>query len=66
MNPPTHATQLIRAMLLLLFFLQMIETERSQIKDMKTRGYSDRQMQEMGFSEAALHTPSVATMNTLK
>jgi hypothetical protein len=41
----------------------MIETEKSQIKDYKSRGYSDRQLQEMGFSDAAMHTPSVASLN---
>ena len=41
---------------------QMLEVERSQIKDLKTRGYSDRQLQEMGFSENSIHTPSVASL----
>lgn len=43
-------------------FLQMLEVERSQIKDLKGRGYSDRQLQEMGFCENAIHTPSVASL----
>lgn len=42
---------------------QMIETEKAQIKDLKSKGYSDRQLQELGFSEAALHTPSVASVH---
>jgi hypothetical protein len=42
--------------------LQMLETERAQIKDLKGKGYSDRQLQEMGFSENALHSPSVASL----
>ncbi|EEC43322.1 predicted protein [Phaeodactylum tricornutum CCAP 1055/1] len=42
---------------------QMLESERAQVKDYKGRGYSDRQLQELGFSEAALHTPSVASLN---
>jgi len=42
----------------------MLETERAQVKDFKSKGYSDRQLQEMGFSDAAIHTPSVASMKT--
>jgi Fe2+ transport system protein FeoA len=38
----------------------MLENERVQVKDLKVRGYSVRQLQEMGFCESALHTPSVA------
>ncbi|GAX24253.1 hypothetical protein FisN_4Hh046 [Fistulifera solaris] len=41
---------------------QMIETERAQIKDLKSKGYSERQLQEMGFSESALFQPSVASL----
>lgn len=40
----------------------MLETERSLIRDLKGRGYSDRQLTEMGFSDNALHTPSVASL----
>jgi hypothetical protein len=40
----------------------MLDTERAQIKDLKGKGYSDRQLQEMGFSENALHSPSVASL----
>eukprot|EP00549_Striatella_unipunctata_P003246 CAMPEP_0118688840 /NCGR_PEP_ID=MMETSP0800-20121206/9143_1 /TAXON_ID=210618 ORGANISM="Striatella unipunctata, Strain CCMP2910" /NCGR_SAMPLE_ID=MMETSP0800 /ASSEMBLY_ACC=CAM_ASM_000638 /LENGTH=103 /DNA_ID=CAMNT_0006586143 /DNA_START=106 /DNA_END=417 /DNA_ORIENTATION=+ len=39
---------------------QMIESERSQVSDLKTKGFSDRQLQEMGFSKIAIHSPSVA------
>lgn len=39
---------------------QMLETERIQVKEYRSRGYSDRQLQEMGFAEAAVHSPSVA------
>eukprot|EP00545_Synedropsis_sp_CCMP1620_P002303 CAMPEP_0119009070 /NCGR_PEP_ID=MMETSP1176-20130426/4122_1 /TAXON_ID=265551 /ORGANISM="Synedropsis recta cf, Strain CCMP1620" /LENGTH=107 /DNA_ID=CAMNT_0006961515 /DNA_START=74 /DNA_END=397 /DNA_ORIENTATION=- len=39
---------------------QMLESERSQVKDMRNRGYSDRQLQEMGFSESSVHSPSVS------
>ena len=48
--------------LLFLFYnvLQMLESERMQVKDLKSRGFSDRQLQEMGYSEPSLHTPSVA------
>ena len=40
--------------------LQMIDAERSQVKDMRNRGYSDRQLQEMGFADASVHSPSVS------
>jgi hypothetical protein len=39
----------------------MIDTERAQIKDLKSKGFSDRQLQEMGFCDIALHTPAVAS-----
>jgi hypothetical protein len=39
---------------------QMLETERMQVKEFRSRGYSDRQLQEMGFAEASMHSPSVA------
>mmetsp|Transcript_26624 Transcript_26624/g.37501 ORF Transcript_26624/g.37501 Transcript_26624/m.37501 type:complete len:112 (-) Transcript_26624:322-657(-) len=38
----------------------MIESERSQAKEMRNKGYTDRQLQEMGFSQAAIYSPSVA------
>jgi len=38
----------------------MLENERMQVKDLKNRGFSDRQLQELGYSDSALHTPSVA------
>jgi hypothetical protein len=41
---------------------KLLETERAQIKDLKSKGYSDRQLQELGFSENALHSPSVASL----
>ena len=39
---------------------QMLENERMQVKELKNRGYSPRQLQEMGYSESALHTPALA------
>jgi hypothetical protein len=39
---------------------QMLETDRITVKEYRNRGYSDRQLQEMGFSEASIHSPSVA------
>uniref|UniRef100_A0A6T7HAY7 Uncharacterized protein n=1 Tax=Attheya septentrionalis TaxID=420275 RepID=A0A6T7HAY7_9STRA len=39
---------------------QGLEVERSQVKDLRSQGYADRQLQEMGFSDSALHSPSVA------
>jgi hypothetical protein len=39
---------------------QMLENERMQVKELKNRGYSPRQLQEMGYSESTLHTPALA------
>ena len=45
---------------------QMIEVERSQVKDLRGQGYADRQLQEMGFCEAAVQrAPSVAAANAM-
>ena len=41
----------------------MLESERIQVKALKNRGISDRQLQEMGYTETAIHTPSVALAN---
>jgi hypothetical protein len=38
----------------------MLENERMQVKELKNRGYSPRQLQEMGYTESALHTPALA------
>lgn len=38
----------------------MLETDRITVKEFRSRGYSDRQLQDMGFSTAAIHSPSVA------
>ena len=38
----------------------MIETERSQVKDLRSQGYTDRQLQEMGFCDAAVHRPHIS------
>lgn len=43
---------------------QMIETERMQINDLVSRGYSERQLKELGFSDIALHSPAVASAST--
>lgn len=37
-----------------------IEIERAQAKDLRSQGYSDRQLTEMGLSELAIRPPSVA------
>jgi len=34
--------------------------ERAQAKDLRSKGYSDRQLTEMGLSELAIRPPSVA------
>ena len=40
---------------------QMIETEKQQVKDFRGQGYSDRQLQEIGFCDSAIQrAPSVA------
>jgi hypothetical protein len=39
---------------------QMLETERMQVKEFRSRGYSDQQWQEMGIAEASVHSPLVA------
>ena len=39
-----------------------VQSERLQIKDLRNQGHSDRQLQEMGFLEISLHSPSVAAM----
>mmetsp|Transcript_10010 Transcript_10010/g.13223 ORF Transcript_10010/g.13223 Transcript_10010/m.13223 type:complete len:114 (+) Transcript_10010:106-447(+) len=41
---------------------EMLETEKLQANDMKSKGYSDRQLKDMGFSDLVLHTPSVASL----
>lgn len=41
---------------------EMLEMEKLQSKDLKSKGYSDRQLKEMGFSDAVLHAPAVASM----
>mmetsp|Transcript_116666 Transcript_116666/g.326359 ORF Transcript_116666/g.326359 Transcript_116666/m.326359 type:complete len:112 (-) Transcript_116666:317-652(-) len=40
----------------------MIASERLQVAELRNQGHSDRQLQEMGFLEAALHSPSVASL----
>ena len=40
----------------------MIENEKSIASDLRSQGYSDKQLASMGFSEAAANrAPSVAT-----
>jgi hypothetical protein len=39
----------------------MVENERMQAKELKSRGYSDRQLQELGYSDIVLHIPALAT-----
>lgn len=39
----------------------MLQNEKIQVKDLRNQGMSDRQLQEMGFMEAAIHAPAVAT-----
>jgi hypothetical protein len=45
---------------------QMVASERLQITELRNQGHSDRQLQEMGFLEISLHSPSVASMNKPK
>ena len=58
----THALSHTLLILLVSLHVQMLESERMQVKDLKNRGFSDRQLQELGYSEGALHTPSVALL----
>ena len=39
---------------------QQIEAEKSQVKDLRSQGFSDRQLEQMGFVESAIRAPSVA------
>mmetsp|Transcript_12219 Transcript_12219/g.17610 ORF Transcript_12219/g.17610 Transcript_12219/m.17610 type:complete len:112 (+) Transcript_12219:87-422(+) len=41
---------------------QSLEVERSQVKDLRSQGYTDRHLQEMGFCEASIRPPSVAML----
>mmetsp|Transcript_11421 Transcript_11421/g.18372 ORF Transcript_11421/g.18372 Transcript_11421/m.18372 type:complete len:113 (-) Transcript_11421:292-630(-) len=43
-----------------------VASERLQITELRNQGHSDRQLQEMGFLEISLHSPSVASMNKPK
>uniref|UniRef100_A0A7S4A9Y4 Uncharacterized protein n=1 Tax=Pseudo-nitzschia australis TaxID=44445 RepID=A0A7S4A9Y4_9STRA len=40
-----------------------VASERLQVTELRNQGHSDRQLQEMGFLEVAIHSPSVAAMN---
>lgn len=42
-------------------FLQLLEMERLEANDLKSKGYVDRQLKELGFSDMVLHAPSVVT-----
>jgi len=42
--------------------IQMIASERIQVTELRNQGHSDRQLQEMGFSELSVHSPSVASL----
>jgi hypothetical protein len=61
---PLWFTTLMTIVLVFLLFKipQQLDTERSLVKDLRGQGYGDRQLQELGFSQAAVHEPSVAAM----
>lgn len=42
--------------------MQMIQSERLQVKELRNQGHMDRQLQEMGYLEVSLHSPSVASL----
>lgn len=44
----------------------MIASERTQVTELRNQGHSDRQLQEMGFLEASLHSPAVASLHKAK
>jgi hypothetical protein len=43
----------------------MLEMEKLQVNDLKSKGYIERQLKDMGFSESSLHSPSVAAAASL-
>lgn len=43
---------------------QLLEMERLEANDLRSKGYVDRQLKELGFSDMVLHAPSVATMTS--
>ena len=47
-------------------WIQSVASERLQVTELRNQGHSDRQLQEMGFLEVSLHSPSVAGMNKAK
>jgi len=40
---------------------QMLETERSIVKDLRSQGYHDNQLTDMGITRSAIFSPSVAS-----
>jgi hypothetical protein len=38
---------------------EVINAEKAQVKDLRAQGYSDVQLQQMGFSESTLYGPAV-------
>ena len=38
---------------------QVLKLEKLQVNDFKSKGYTDNQLIQMGFSEGALYNPSV-------
>ena len=42
---------------------QTLEAEKSQAKDLRSQGFSDRQLEQMGFMTSAIRPPSVAMNN---
>jgi hypothetical protein len=63
----SFSTRLAMAFLTFLLFRnqtnqQQLETERSLVKDLRSQGFGDRQLQEMGFTATAIHEPSVASL----
>eukprot|EP00525_Craspedostauros_australis_P006929 CAMPEP_0198109368 /NCGR_PEP_ID=MMETSP1442-20131203/1400_1 /TAXON_ID= /ORGANISM="Craspedostauros australis, Strain CCMP3328" /LENGTH=113 /DNA_ID=CAMNT_0043764991 /DNA_START=205 /DNA_END=546 /DNA_ORIENTATION=+ len=46
--------------------VQMLDSERLQVKELRNQGHSDRQLQELGFQSSALHSPSVASLGGMK
>jgi hypothetical protein len=40
----------------------MLDLERIEAKDLQSKGYSHRQLQEDGFCDAALYSPTVASL----
>eukprot|EP00542_Grammatophora_oceanica_P019014 CAMPEP_0194048808 /NCGR_PEP_ID=MMETSP0009_2-20130614/28608_1 /TAXON_ID=210454 /ORGANISM="Grammatophora oceanica, Strain CCMP 410" /LENGTH=111 /DNA_ID=CAMNT_0038694797 /DNA_START=104 /DNA_END=439 /DNA_ORIENTATION=+ len=42
---------------------QSLESDKIQVKQLRSQGFSDRQLFDMGFTESAVHKPSISLVN---